>query len=86
MRNALMEDLARQRAAELTRAAREARAARGATDSRRDSLLASVRAVLARRPRSAVLESLLARVDVDAAAAGEARERHAAVLGKLDCE
>ena len=86
MRNALTEDVARERAADIVRAAREARAGRGAADARRDSLLASVRGLLARRPPSAVLQPLLSRVHVDAAAAREARERDGALAGELDCQ
>jgi hypothetical protein len=53
MRNALIEELARQRAADLARAADDARAARGGPDRRREGLISSVRALLVRRRRDA---------------------------------
>ena len=53
MRNALFEELARQRAADLARAAEDARGARGGSDSRREGLVSSVRALLVRRRRDA---------------------------------
>jgi hypothetical protein len=51
MRNALIEELAHQRAAEISRAADEARAARGGLDMRREGLISSVRALMVRRRR-----------------------------------
>jgi hypothetical protein len=53
MRNALIEQLARDRAAELTRAAEAARAARGDVGVRSGGLFASVRTLLARRRSAA---------------------------------
>ena len=53
MRNALIEQLARERVADLARAADAARMRRGEPHARRDGLLASVRALLARRSRDA---------------------------------
>jgi len=51
VRNTLIEDIARQRAAELARAGQEARAARAGLDAGRTGLVASVRALLARHMR-----------------------------------
>ncbi|HTQ69159.1 MAG TPA: hypothetical protein VMI13_10750 [Solirubrobacteraceae bacterium] len=49
MRNALIEEVAQQRAADLTRAAQNGRVARGGLDARRDGLISLVSTLLVRR-------------------------------------